>query len=661
MAPSRSGRQRVPGPNPARQTLSRWAAVAIVFLAFCVMLYALLAARPVGGAIADASSTPDTPSTTDSPSTPTATPTDPKEITICQAQEPNTLFIYGGPSRGARNVLEAIYDGPIDTLSYEFQPSILVKLPSLEDGDAAVREVVVQEGQTVVDARDEVVQLIRGSWIIDADGRGLIYRGGEITLAQMVVTFTLKSGIVWADGHPLTSDDSVFSFELAGEFESPSVRRLWDRTLSYEASDAQTVVWTSVPGYLDAFFFLNFYQPLPRHVWGLADAETLTGAEVARRRPLGWGPFAVDEWQEGEHITLVRNPHYFRADEGLPYLDRVTFRFVGDLERALQLYLAGDCDVIAQDVIEGQDMAPLLQLAESGSIHLVSSRSTEWEHLDFGIQTRTTLRPAALFEDVRVRQAVALCTDRERIAAEAFPQAATSVAHSYVASEHPLYAGGELTRWPFTPTDGRAMLEEVGWRDEDSDGVREAHDVSGVPDGTEFRVKLLTTEGDAAREHTAAVLADNLADCGIGLTVEYLGDEDFYEDGPEGPILGRKFDLALFSWLNDLGALCWLYISDEIPQSANYWDGSNTTGYASDEYDEACLAALDALPGTDAYQEYHRAAQKTFSRELPVLPLYYVPKYVATRPGVSGVVLDPSQYLEMWTIESFDVSPIGSD
>ncbi len=630
-------------------------------MAFCVMLYALLAARPGDGVVANGSTPPH--ATPADGTTPAATPTlgEPKELAVCQAQEPNTLFIYGGPSRGARNVLEAIYDGPIDTLSYEFQPGILEKLPSLDDGDAVVQNVAVREGDKVVDARGEVVQLLRGTWVVDAEGEDVVYSGGDVTMAQMVVTYTLQAGIVWADGQPLTSDDSVFSFELAGEFESPSVRLLWDRTSSYEAADELTVVWTGAPGYLDAFFYLNFYQPLPRHVWGLADAETLTSAEVARRRPLGWGPFAVEEWEEGDHITLVRNPHYFRADEGLPYLDRVTFRFVGDLELALQLYRSGECDVIAQDVIEGEDMTPLLELAQSGSIHLIHSRSSEWEHLDFGIQTRSTDRPAALFADVRVRQAVALCTDRERIAAEAFPQAATSVAHSYVAAEHPLYAGGDLTRWSFNPADGRSLLEEVGWHDSSGDVIRQAQGVPGVPDGTKFEATLLTTHSDPARERTAAILTENLADCGIGLTVEYLTDEDFYEDGPEGPILGRKFDLALFSWLNDLGALCWLYLSDEIPRSANYWDGSNTPGYASDGYDDACLAALEALPGSEEYEAYHRAAQEIFSQELPVLPLYYVPKYVAARPGVAGVILDPSQYLELWNIESFDFTPIPSD
>ena len=83
----------------------------------------------------------------------------------------------------------------------------------------------------------------------------------------------------------------------------------------------------------------------------------------------------ASEWVVGDHITLVRNEHYLRAAEGLPYLDQVTFRFVPDLGQALDLFAAGECDVIAQDVIEGSDITPLLKAAETGvSAHCRSTK-----------------------------------------------------------------------------------------------------------------------------------------------------------------------------------------------------------------------------------------------------------------------------------------------
>lgn len=600
------------------------------------------------------------PSPTPGPSptavSPTSTPTllPPKELTICQAEEPNTLFIYGSPSRAARNVLEAIYDGPIDTRGYQFQPVILTKVPSLADGDAALRTVQVEEGEQVVDVNGLPVDLLPGVTIANAAGEPVTFESGAVTMAQMVVTFTLRPDVTWADGQPLTADDSRYSFELAGEFDNPTLRRLLDRTYSYEAVDAHTVVWTGTPGYRDPLYPLSFYSPLPRHVWGGSDAERLLSAEVAHRKPLGWGPFVVEEWVAGEEIRLVRNIHYFRAAEGLPYLDRVIFRFVPDLGQALDLLKIGECDVISQDLIEESDPAPLLEAADAGIVALQVTPSSEWEHIDFSMGAAPWISRPRFFGDVRVRQAVARCVDRERIAGEVFPYGGANVVHSYVPSDHPLYAENQLYRWDYDPLAGMSLLEEVGWRDENRDGIREAHGVPAVSDRTPFSVTLLTTSGYPAREQAAQILSENLAACGIGVVVKSISDEEFFADGPDGLVFGRQFDMALFSWMNGLDAPCELYMSSQIPGPENWWATSNNPGYTSDDYDAACLTALNALPGMAAFDSFHREAQRVLSYDLPILPLYSVPKLVAVRPGVSGVLLDPSQYLELWNIEAFD-------
>jgi len=552
-------------------------------------------------------------------------------------------------------VLAGIYDGPIDARTYQFQPVILEKLPSLADGDAVLRTVHVQEGEKVMDVNGLVVDLLPGVTVFDTDDQEVTFEGGVVTMTQMVVTFALRADVTWADGQPLTADDSRYSYELAGEFESPTLRMLWDRTRSYDAVDERTIIWTGVPGYRDTFYFLNFYHPLPRHTWGGISIDQLLNAEVAHLKPLGWGPFVVEEWVEGERITLVRNPHYFRASEGLPYLDRVTFRFVPDLRQALDLLVAGECDLIAQDVLESGDLTPLLEAADAGTVQLVTSPSSEWEHLDFGIDPAEWVRRPDFFANARVRQALALCIDRERIARESLPYGEAAVAHSYVIPEHPLYAGDRLHRWDYNLSGGQSLLDEMGWRDEDGDGVREAHDVEGIASGTPFSVTLVTSSDHPAHERTARILAENLTACGVGLAVEYFPAEELFADGPDGPVFGRQFELALFSWMNGLDAPCGLYLSSESPRSENWWATSNNPGYVSTDYDVACRSALDALPGTEAYVSFHGEAQRIFSHDLPVLPLYFVPKLVATRLGVSGVILDPSEYLEMWNIEAFDV------
>jgi peptide/nickel transport system substrate-binding protein len=199
------------------------------------------------------------------------------------------------------------------------------------------------------------------------------------------------------------------------------------------------------------------------------------------------------------------------------------------------------------------------------------------------------------------------------------------------------------------------MLEGAGWRDVDGDGLREAQDVPGMAAGTVFSVTLLTTQGDAARERAAEVLKENLSACGVGVSVNYLEPDIFYADGPDGPVFGRQFDLALFSWLNGLGAPCELYLSTHIPSEDNWWATSNNPDYASEEYDRACRSAIGSLYGTENHVNFHKEAQRIFSRDVPVLPLYFVPRVIAARSTVTGLALDPSQRTAFWNIESVDV------
>lgn len=587
---------------------------------------------------------------------PTATPVPPKELTVCQAQEPNTLFIYGGPSRAARSVLDAVYDGPIETRHYAFEPVILERLPTLEEGDAALQNVYVGPGERVLNANLAVTELSPDTTVFNADGDEVVFEGDTITMTQMVVTFTLRSDILWADGEPLTAEDSRFSYELAGRLEDAALRRRLERTASYEVKDSQTIVWTGVPGHRDSYFVLNFYHPLPQHDLTTVSVDQLMGEVEDRYVPLGWGPFQVETWTDGDAITLVPNPHYFRASEGLPHLDRLNFRFVDDPQEVAADLLSGRCDIVSEELLSGSSDPLSLGHLETDDVELLSAPSSEWEHLDFGVQPASWAQRIAFFGDRQVRQAIAHCVDRERVARQAFPNAEPTIANSYVLPQHPLYAREALHEWAYDPAAGRSMLAEAGWQDVDGDGLLEAETVPGIQPGTVFSVTLLTTEGDSGRERAAGVLEENLAECGIRVATKYLPPDVFYADGPDGPIFGRQFDLALFSWLNGVSAPCGLYLSTEIPTEENWWATSNNPGYASEGYDQACRMATNALYGTESRLRASREAQRIFSRDLPVLPLYFVPRTVAVRSDVTGVVLDPSQPTVFWNAEAFDLS-----
>lgn len=594
---------------------------------------------------------------------PTAEPEEPvsKDLIVCMAQEPDTLYPYGGSMLAQRAVEHAIYELDISTLGFSYQARGLEKLPSLADGDAVINDVEVSGGETVLDATGTVVTLEEGVEVTNSDGETVAFDGTPVTMPQMVVDFTLQPR-VWADGEPVKASDSVYSFNVAADPDTPASKFATDRTASYEATGDLNVQWTGVPGFLDSVYFTRFWQPFPEHLWGGLSAAEMIDAEEVSRMPVGDGPFVVVEWRPGESIYLEKNENYYRADEGLPYLDSVTYKFVPDTNTMVAQLIAGECDIATQD--GGMDsQAPFLKEAESnGLIVPYFQTGTVYEHIDFGINSYGDYgddvgRPD-WFEDVRVRQAMTMCTDRQSMV-DNILFGESEVIHTYIPRVHPLYPE-DINEWPYDVEAANALLDEVGFVDSDGDGIRE------YTDGTPFAVTLGTTTGNEMRQQLTQIFKDNMLQCGIDVELYYQPASEWFADGPDGVLFGRRFDLGEFAWLTGVEPACDLYISDEIPGPAEEtnpftgqpytgWGGANETGWSNPEYDEICKAAIGSLPGTPEYEDNHKEAQRIFAEEVPVIPLFLRLKVSAARPNVVNFSVDPTQNSEMHNIFEMDL------
>ncbi len=579
-------------------------------------------------------------------------------LTICMGSEPDTLYLYGGGLLATRHVHEAIYDGPIDNRNFGYQPVILEKLPSLADGDAVTETVKVQAGDRVIDNAGQPVVLAEGVLVRPVGCYSAecatAFDGTPLDMERLVVTFRLLTGIRWSDGEPLTAYDSVYSFELDGDPDTPTDKYLILRTARYEALDDYTTVWSGLPGYRDAQYLTHFWTPLPAHLWGTLTALELTQAQESTREPVGWGPYVIKEWIPGDHIMLVKNERYWRADEGLPKFETVFYRFVGENASAnVAALLSGECDIVEQSANLESQSEMLLELQAVGKLNATFVTGTAWEHADFAINPAESYQRPDLFGDVRVRRAIAHCTDRQAIVdGVLFGQ--SQVLDSYLPAEHPLY-NPAVRQYPFDPQAGSALLEAAGWIDEDGDSAtpRVAQGVPGVPDGTMLAFSFWTTTA-TQRQVTGQILQASLAQCGIKVELEYWSPSELFADGPDGPLFGRHFDMAQFAWLTAVEPSCELYLCSQIPSEENQWSGSNSTGFCDAAYDAACTAARQSLPGTPRYIKFHQEAQRIFSEHLPVVPLYQRIKLAATRPNMQGFIMDPTAQSEFWNIEAFD-------
>lgn len=587
--------------------------------------------------------------------TPTAAPANlpPKIMNICMTQEPASLYLYdnsplGGPALAKQAVSHAIYENLYTTLGYTYQAQGIEKMPSLDDGDAQILGRTVMEGDAIIDADGRRVVLHPGVLIKDVRGDEVVFDGSPVEMPQMVVQFKLKP-MVWSDGTPVSAADSVFSFQIAANPTTTIIKEQTERSESYIAVDDLTVQWSGLPGWLDPDYFTNIWPPLPAHQLGAIDPELLPQLSETRETPLSSGPFMVQSWVPGEEISLVKNAHYYRGQEGLPYLDRVNFRFVESREQLMALILAGECDIGTQDGFDLSQAPLLLEAEASGLLSAYFETNNLFEHIDFGINpddAYAASRPD-WFEDVRVRQGMILCTDRQAIADRA-QTGLSQVAHAYIPASHPLF-DESISQWPYDVAAANQLLDEVGFTDLDGDGIRQ-DPASSAP----FQISLGINAGSEMRQEAALMFRENMADCGIDVTVTPHDAADWFAS--EGPLFGRRFDLAQFPWLTGMAPSCHLYLTQEIPSDLTHWQGNNETGWSHAPFDKACLAARSAFSDSEAYAINHREALAIFSQQLPIIPLFSHLKLAATRLEVINFNLDPSQNSELWNLFQLDIS-----
>jgi peptide/nickel transport system substrate-binding protein len=462
---------------------------------------------------------------------------------------------------------------------------------------------------------------------------------------RLVVDFQLRSGVTWSDGEPLTAEDSVFSFQLNADGRTPGSKDLVYRTASYEAVDERTVRWTGIPGYIDPEIAAHFWSPLPKHLLGDFPVGDLPTADVSAVTPVGWGPYQIESRVPGSSIALTRNPHYFRAADGLPVFDEVLFRFVGhDPETVVQQVLNGECDFADESAL-GEDAWPLLlQHQAEGDVQLVNVPGPRMMRADF-LESNSPI-----FRDAATRTALAECTDRNGWSTRHLGGLG-SVPASYIPPNHPL-ADADLAPVPYSAAAASAALESAGWTDDDRIAAtpRVAQGVAGVPNGTPLAWTLGASPGGLEESWAEQLIAD-FAACGARVSLEPTPADQLFAPYPNGPAFGGRLGMVVWSWLGWVTPACDLFASWEIP-SAETPEGANASGFSDAAYDTACRAILfsPGLEGVAAAAA--KVTQQVFVNQLPALPLVVLPRIAATSPELCGPRADPSPPSLLWDIET---------
>ena len=271
--------------------------------------------------------------------------------------------------------------------------------------------------------------------------------------------------------------------------------------------------------------------------------------------------------------------------------------------------------------------------------------------------------PHLILGDVRVRQAIAYCTDRAALIRSVYPwltDTAPFIAESFVLPEHWAYAGGDLsfTHYPFDPERGKALLSEADWTTNDTAYRTNAN-------GEELALKLTTTNA-MFRQTWGAEWEEQMKACGIRIVRFHTPANWFF--GATTGLKRRDFEIAAFAWVtrqNDLGGLAYAaYSCEQIPSPVNDWQGQNYAGWCNETAETALVTATTSL-NRDEQRTAYGVLQREYTLDVPSMPLFYRVDVFAINPKLENFVATDDGIhtwnAEQWRIPDKDTIVIGED
>lgn len=492
-------------------------------------------------------------------------------------------------------------------------------------------EVWVQQysGLTTVDENLETAPDLAESW--EESNGGLTY------------TYTLREGLLWSDGEPITAEDVVWTLQSSAEQEWENYV-YFTQYLTVEALDDRTVQITSSipsPQLPDMGFII-----LPKHIW-----EPLGGAEGVESHDgldgVGSGPYvlAPDGFKDQQSVTLVANPNWHGWEGEEPGVDQIVFRHFDNSDAMVAALESGEIDAahnVPAAAVENLESNPDVEV-------VIGFQGTIEEIAVNGGAGPAQPHPAVL--DLQVRRAMAHAIDKEALIEDLwYGHALEGV--TFLPSSDPKWSPefSDDEKFEYDPDLANQMLDEGGYLDSDGDGIRE------MPDGTNPIVLRHLVNTNEALAGQYGDLFDGWMDA-IGIDVELVALDS---DQTGTAIIEGEYETFAWGWTPgiDPDSMLSVFISDEI-------EGWNDANWVDDRYDELYLQQIEELDEPTRIEQVHEM-MKIFHDAAVYISVLEAPEIQAYRSDAfEGWIRQPSDngpIIYSSTSPSYALlQPVGAD
>lgn len=469
------------------------------------------------------------------------------------------------------------------------------------------------------------------------------------------ITWTLREGILWSDGTPLTAEDVVFTWQYCTHPDGGCAQKSnFEGVTNVEALDDLTVR-------------VDFDAPKPYPYTAFAGAESpiiqkaqfgdCLGARAPACTeqnfgPIGTGPFVVDEFRPNDAITLSANPNYREPDK--PAFATVLFKGGGDAASAARAVLeTGEYDYAWNLQIEPEVLAEM-ESAGKGKVVVSFQTSVERLHLNqtnpdpaLGPERRSVYMNGAnahpFLTDPAVGEALSKAIDRSLVVEIGYGKAGKVTCNVLPAPE--IYASTANDACMTQDMEGaKRLLDDAGWAMGD-DGVR-------VKDGQRLSV-LFQTSTNSVRQGTQALIKQWWNELGVEVELRNIDASVFFGGDPASPDTLQKFYADIDMYTNNFsGADPEAYMANwrcsAIPGPDSQWQGANMLRFCDPAYD----ALVDEMSETADLAERGRIARAMndmLVQSYSIIPLVYRGGTSAHADSLGGVVMSDWDS-ELWNI-----------
>ncbi|MBK1668376.1 hypothetical protein CKO28_10050 [Rhodovibrio sodomensis] len=459
----------------------------------------------------------------------------------------------------------------------------------------------------------------------------------------IAVTYTLKEGLSWADGEPVTSADVRHSWQVGKHPKTGVVsQQIYERIRDIEIVDQRTFTV-----HIDRVTYdYNATVPpiLPRHRDRAAfeqDPAQYRHQNAFDRDPtdpgLYMGPYKMVSVQRGVRAVYERNPHWPGKK---PAFDRIIVRAIQNTAAMEANLLSGTVDMIAGETGLSIDQALALETRHPERFQYLYQPGLVYEHIEFNLQN-------PIVGDRRVRRALAYGANRRAISEQLFDGKQPVALHN-VNPRDPAFTD-EVKHYPYDLARARKLLGAAGWTNQEPGQTRT--NAQGEP----LRLTIMTTAGNRTRELVQQVLQSDWRRIGVDLQIVNEPPRVFFGQ----TVSGRAWEhMAMFAWLSSPGSVPRSTLhSEQIPEKGEV-GGQNYKGYANPRVDELIDKMERELNDRKRVQLWHELL-KIYARDLPALPLYWRAQAFVLPPWLTGVEPTGHQYpttlwVEDWGIRGAD-------